>query len=68
MLLIFFRDAKKNVFPGERDLPGNKIHLSAIRGGLRMRLLTHNMLSSKGMKGVKIGFPLAIEVCNQMKR
>nr|ACO15073.1 TRM112-like protein [Caligus clemensi] len=26
-----------------------------------MKLLTHNMLSSKGMKGVKVGFPLAIE-------
>jgi len=26
-----------------------------------MKLLTHNMLSSKGMKGVKTGFPLAIE-------
>ena len=27
-----------------------------------MKLLTHNMLSSKGMKGVKTGYPLAIEV------
>ncbi|XP_040575931.1 multifunctional methyltransferase subunit TRM112-like protein [Lepeophtheirus salmonis] len=26
-----------------------------------MKLLTHNMLSSKGMKGVKVGFPLSIE-------
>jgi hypothetical protein len=27
-----------------------------------MKLITHNMLSSKGMKLVKAGFPLAIEV------
>ena len=27
-----------------------------------MKLLTHNMLSSKGIKGVKVGFPLKIEV------
>ena len=26
-----------------------------------MKLLTHNMLSSKGMKGVKVGYPLQIE-------
>ncbi len=25
-----------------------------------MKLLTHNMLSSKGLKGVKVGFPLRI--------
>lgn len=26
-----------------------------------MKLLTHNMLSSKGMKGVKVGYPLTIQ-------
>eukprot|EP00095_Tigriopus_kingsejongensis_P007973 maker-scaffold135_size322082-snap-gene-2.14 protein:Tk07973 transcript:maker-scaffold135_size322082-snap-gene-2.14-mRNA-1 annotation:"trm112-like protein" len=26
-----------------------------------MKLITHNMLSSQGIKGVKVGFPLAIE-------
>ena len=38
-------------------------NLSKIRLTARftMKLLTHNMLSSKGIKGVKIGFPLKIE-------
>jgi hypothetical protein len=27
-----------------------------------MKLITHNMLSSQGMKGVKVGYPLKIEV------
>ena len=28
----------------------------------KMKLITHNMLSSQGMKGVKVGYPLKIEV------
>ena len=28
----------------------------------KMKLITHNMLSSQGMKGVKQGYPLKIEV------
>ena len=28
----------------------------------RMKLITHNVLSSKGIKGVKSGYPLKIEV------
>jgi len=27
----------------------------------KMKLITHNMLSSQGMKGVKVGYPLKIE-------
>ena len=27
-----------------------------------MKLLTHNMLSSRGLRGVKVGFPLKIKV------
>ncbi|TRY63945.1 hypothetical protein TCAL_03581, partial [Tigriopus californicus] len=26
-----------------------------------MKLITHNMLSSQGIKGVKVGFPLVIQ-------
>lgn len=28
-----------------------------------MKLLTHNMLTSKCMKGVTVGYPLKIQVC-----
>ena len=33
-----------------------------------MKLMTHNVLCSKGIKGVKTGYPLTIEVsCNKLK-
>ena len=33
-----------------------------------MKLLTHNMLSSKGIKGVNVGFPLLIDAKEVKKR
>ena len=33
----------------------------------KMKLITHNMLSSQGMKGVKVGYPLKIEVSDKTK-
>ncbi|XP_017780470.1 PREDICTED: multifunctional methyltransferase subunit TRM112-like protein [Nicrophorus vespilloides] len=40
-------------------IPARSVHKSEL---VKMKLLTHNMLTSKSMKGVTVGYPLGINV------